>query len=191
MNAAPGGLGREAMVERLHAALAALEQGDDRAWRDHVDELVQWRAQPLVQGLVRLGRELEQALGGDGGGASLAEACERLEHVVRMGEASSHHALDLIQECGALLATLPDAPADTLAALRSRLSEMTAAQGWQDLSGQVIRRVVALVRAVDAGTAPAGEAATANRGHGPSQPGLDAAATTQDEANSLLSALGL
>src|SRR5690606_19689667 len=98
---------RAALIECLHAALAALEEQDDRAWRSNVDELIQWRTQPLVQGLVKLARELEQALGTGTGGGSLPEACLRLEHVVKVSEDASHHTLDLIQECRILLGTLP------------------------------------------------------------------------------------
>lgn len=190
--------GREALVACLHAALDALEREDDTAWRRNVDELIQWRTQPLVQGLVRLARELETTLGTGGGNGSLHEACLRLEHVVKVSEEASHHTLDLIQDCRILLGTLgkggDDAP--TLAAIRSRLSEMTAAQGYQDLTGQIIRRVVELVRAVHEGL---GEYADDDarplqldpRGHGPSVQGLDGPAATQDDANQLLSSLGL
>jgi len=203
MTAAPAsvpGAERAALIDCLHAALAALETEDDQAWRHNVDELIQWRSQPLVQGLVRLAREVEQALGTGGGGGSLAEACLRLEHVVKVSEDASHHTLDLIQECAALLGTLAGADAGahatTLAAIRSRLSEMTAAQGYQDLTGQIIRRVVELVRTVDEGLgelAPgsARPLALSSQGHGPSIQGIDAPAASQDDANSLLSSLGL
>lgn len=197
-----GGAERAALIGCLHAALAALENEDDQAWRSNVDELIQWRSQPLVQGLVRLAREVEQALGNGGGDGSLAEACQRLEHVVQVTEEASHHTLDLIQECAALLPGLaePDsdagARATAVAGIRSRLSEMTAAQGYQDLTGQIIRRVVGLVRTVGEGLGEMRAQETpvqapCNRGHGPSIRGLDAPAASQDDANSLLSSLGL
>lgn len=191
---------RAALVDCLHSALAALDQDDDAGWRSAVDALIQWRSQPLVRGLVKLARELEQALGTGNGGGSLAEACLRLEHVVKVTEEASHHTLDLIQECAGLLATLPGADAAahaaSVAGIRGRLSEMTAAQGYQDLTGQIIRRVVELVRTVDAGLGehvPAGDRPLqlSSHGHGPSIQGLDAPATSQDDANSLLSSLGL
>ena len=191
---------RGALVDCLHGALTALEDDDDGAWRSNVDELIQWRTQPLVQGLVKLARELEQALGTGTGGGSLPEACMRLEHVVKVSEEASHQTLDLIQECGTLLGTLPGADvvahATTVAAIRGRLSEMTAAQGYQDLTGQIIRRVVELVQAVHEGL---GEYAPGSgrplqlsgNGYGPSIDGLDAPVASQDDANSLLSSLGL
>ena len=190
---------RQLLIQRLHAALDALEADDAIAWRASVDELIQWRTRPLVRGLVRLARELEQVQGGAPGSGSLPEACLRLEHVVRMSEESSHRSLDLIQECGMLLGTLPDAggeeSAATLAAIRSRLSEMTAAQGCQDLTGQVILRVIGLVRAVHAGlgedTGDAHPLLLGKHGDGPAVTGLDPKPATQDDANALLSALGL
>lgn len=205
MTAAPGIAAeeRQAVIGRLQAALWALEHDDHAAWRANVDELIQWRTQPLVQGFVRLARELSAALG-DGGqaaGASLPEACARLEHVVQLTETSSMRTLDLIDECGALLAKLPApqdaAQAEAIAGLRTRFSEMSVAQGYQDLTGQIILRVVELVRAVHAGLGdiigpqePLHLTSNA-RGHGPSIAGVDTTPATQDNADELLSSLGL
>ncbi|WP_396615747.1 protein phosphatase CheZ [Lysobacter soli] len=199
-----GGEDRQAVIGRLHAALWALEHDDLAGWRSNVDALIQWRSQPLVQGLAKLARELDTALGNGSANpnASLPEACARLEHVVHVSEDASHRTLDLIQECGVLLGTLPDASTEeqaaTIAAIRSRMSEMTAAQGYQDLTGQIIRRVVELVRAVHAGLGEItdGEATPIhlnhnNRGYGPSVAGVDPTPATQEDANDLLSSLGL
>ena len=192
---------RKLITKRLHAALWALEHDDHAGWRANVDELIQWRTQPFVQGLARLAHELELALGEIGDPAhhaSLPDACARLEHVVTLTETASMRTLDLIQECGGLLGRLPtdDAgQAETVAGIRGRLSEMTAAQGYQDLTGQIILRVVELVRAVQEGlgevTGPSEPLHLSNRGNGPSIAGLDAAPATQDDANELLSSLGL
>ncbi len=195
---------RHAVIARLHAALWALEHDDLAGWRSNVDALIQWRSQPLVQGLAKLARELESALGesGTSSNGSLPEACARLEHVVHVSEEASHRTLDLIQECGVLLGTLPGAAAETqavtIAAIRSRMSEMTAAQGYQDLTGQIIRRVVDLVRAVHAGLGEVADTGVTplqlnhnSRGFGPSVAGVDPAPATQDDANELLSSLGL
>ena len=194
---------RQHVIDRLHDALSALERDDNDAWRSNVDALIEWRTQPLVQGLARLARELDQALGetptaaGRGGG-SLPEACARLEHVVELTEGASMRTLDLIQECSTLLGTLPQAEAvhaDTVSEIRSRLSEITAAQGYQDLTGQIILRVVKLVRAVHEGLGEhrvvEDDALHLSRGTGPAVAGLDPAPASQDDANQLLSSLGL
>ena len=60
---------RQAVIACLHAALDALEADNSIAWRTHVDELIQWRTQPLVQGLAKLARELDQAMGNGTGAA--------------------------------------------------------------------------------------------------------------------------
>jgi chemotaxis protein CheZ len=108
--------------------------------------------------------------------------------------------LDLIDECARLLSALPapqdDAQREALAGLRSRFSEMSIAQGYQDLTGQIILRVVELVRAVHAGLGDiVGEPEPLqlhnNRGHGPAVNGVDPTPATQDNADELLSALGL
>ena len=205
MTAAPG-IGepeRSAVIAKLQAALWALEHDDHAAWRANVDELIEWRTQPLVQGFVRLARELASTLGDDGrnaGSASLPEACARLEHVVQLTESSSMRTLDLIDECSRLLGALPepqdDAQRDALAGLRSRFSEMSIAQGYQDLTGQIILRVVELVRAVHAGLGDiVGPSEPlhlhGNRGQGPAVSGVDPTPATQDNADELLSSLGL
>ncbi len=198
-------LDREALSRHLLAALAALEQEDETGWRRNVDELIQWRTQPLVQGITRLARELEQALGDTTGpavsGTSLPEACARLEHVVALTENASMRSLDLIDECGTLLRGLEPSGQEQAAlvdGIRRRLSELTATQGYQDLTGQIILRVVALVRTVHEGLGEMiGEAdpplrlAPDHRGQGPAVAGVDAEPTSQDEANQLLSSLGI
>lgn len=194
---------RARIVATLQAALHAIESDDPPAWRAAIDELVQWRTQPLVQGILRLARELASALGDDAraGAASLPDACARLEHVVHLTETSSMRTLDLIDECGRLLAALPepatDAQREAIAGLRSRFSEMSIAQGYQDLTGQIILRVVELVRAVHSGLGDIVDASgplqigNANRGHGPAVQGVDPTPATQDHADDLLASLGL
>lgn len=192
-----GGTGdRQQIARRVRAALWAVEHGDEAGWRAQVDALIEWRNQPLLQGLVRLARELGQTLGeGDPpAGASLPEACAHLERVVRITEEASHRALDRIEQCRALLSLLPADDAvqtDTVAAIRAHLSEMTAAQGYQDLTGQVILRVVDIVRCVQAGLGSA-QPEPKRPLHLPgSLAAVDPAPATQDEANQLLSSLGL
>jgi chemotaxis protein CheZ len=192
-----GGAGdRQQITRRVRAALWAIEHGDEAGWRAQVDALIEWRNQPLLQGLVRLARELGQTLG-DGepaSGASLPDACAHLERVVRITEDASHRALDQIDQCRALLSLLPTGDAvqaGTLASIRAHLSEMTAAQGYQDLTGQVILRVVEIVRCVQAGMGSA-EPQPVRPLHLPgSLAAIDPTPTSQDEANQLLSSLGL
>lgn len=189
---------REAITQLIRAGLYALEADDEAAWRTHLDSVVRWRTQPLVQGVARLARELNAALGeGATGRGALPDACARLEHVVTLTEQASLRTLDQVSHCRALLTRLPfdDAAAATHAELRAALSDITAAQAYQDLTGQIIRRVVELLRSIHDGLGHVIEtdapASTSSRGHGPAVAGVDAPPVTQDDANHLLSALGL
>jgi chemotaxis protein CheZ len=88
--------------------------------------------------------------------------------------------------------------------LREKLSELAQAQEYQDLTGQVIRRVTQIVRSVEnallevlrvSGThllsRAGGDAAPPPNGlHGPAIDGVTPAAVSQDDADSLLADLG-
>ena len=188
------------VVERLHAAMAALEQGDANAWQHHIDSLLEWRRQPVVESLVKLARELDDleraievriptAQQPPGG---LLDACSRLEHVVKMTEEASMRTLDLADECRTLLGTIGPEHEATVDAIRTRLSGMVEAQSFQDLTGQIIQRVIQLIRSLQSGLGDIQALhSTDDKGHGPSVSGVDPPAATQDEANDLLAALGI
>ncbi|MFN3704039.1 protein phosphatase CheZ [Thermomonas sp.] len=188
------------IIERLHAAMAALEQGDADAWKHHLDSLLEWRRQPVVESLVKLARELdelERAIdvripAASQSAVGLPDACSRLEHVVKMTEEASMRTLDLADECRALLGTIGPEHEATVDAIRARLSAMVEAQSFQDLTGQIIQRVIQLIRSLQSGLgdiqALQGED---GKGHGPAVSGVDPPAATQDEANDLLANLGI
>ncbi|MDA4517886.1 protein phosphatase CheZ, partial [Escherichia coli] len=111
-------------------------------------------------GLSRLARELGQALGElptvpDEAG-ELDDACARLDHVVAMTEQATHRTLDLAEECRSLTEQLradglqpgQDVQLDRI---RHNLTEIALTQSYQDLTGQIIRRVVGIVRRVHEG----------------------------------------
>ena len=193
---------RAALVERLQHALDALEQGDEAGWRRELDTIAAWRTQPMMQGLGRLARELAQTLGElpptDAG--ELDDACSRLDHVVEMTEQASHKTLDLAEQCrsyatqlkGTALSSEQAALVDSIG---KGLSEMALAQSYQDLTGQIIRRVAGIVRRVHEGFGALGlpppEKKETSELAGPAVAGLDRNAFSQDDADDLLSGLGL
>jgi chemotaxis protein CheZ len=101
-------------------------------------------------------------------GHEVPDARKRLTHVVKLTDEAAHRTLDLVELCGPLvdeaargsaqLLETRDSPqwaeraagflgntrtdADTL---RGHLSELLMAQGYQDITGQIIRSVIALV----------------------------------------------
>ncbi len=196
---------KTALVQRLQDALAALESGDEAGLRREIDALAALRTQPMMAGLGRLARELGQALGelpqlpSDAG--ELDDACARLDHVVSMTERATHRTLDLAEECRALTEQLrsqglqPDQD-QVLDQLRHNLTEVALTQSYQDLTGQIIRRVVGIVRRVHEGFGALGlpppeDDARRTSLAGPAVNGLDRHAVSQHDADDLLSDLGL
>jgi chemotaxis protein CheZ len=87
------------------------------------------------------------------------------------------------------------------AQLRDRLSRLAQAQEYQDLAGQVLKRVTQLVRSVEralidllrasGGAVTTRQAETPDNGlHGPAVAGVTPSAVSQDDADSLLAELG-
>lgn len=199
---------RDALVLRLHAALDAVERGDERALRREIDALAAARTRPLVQGLGRLARELGQALGelpevpvDAGQAAELDDACARLDHVIRMTEHASHRTLDLADECRALATQLGGSGLSgeqnaLVDRIRHNLGELALTQSYQDLTGQIIRRVAGIVRRVHEGFTALGlppreDGERRSALSGPAVAGLDRHAVSQNDADTLLSDLGL
>ena len=101
-------------------------------------------------------------------GHEVPDARKRLTHVVKLTDEAAHRTLDLVELCGPLVdeaargaaqllesRNLPQWPSRAEAflgrtrsdadALRAHLSELLMAQGYQDITGQIIRSVIALV----------------------------------------------
>ncbi|MDX1496678.1 MAG: protein phosphatase CheZ [Salinisphaeraceae bacterium] len=138
-------------------------------------------------------------------GTDLPDVSERLDAVVKLTEDAAHKTLDLSDEARELVAQLLRAPQTTKQRERTQrvnqlLSEISLAQSYQDLTGQIIRRVVAIVGDTEdalrtlleaAGLEPRAE----NRDWdgeacGPAVTSEDAG-VSQDDADDLLSGLGL
>jgi chemotaxis protein CheZ len=162
----------------------------------------------------------------------LPDACASLDHVMQLTDRAAHSTLDFVEEGRALAKRIQDAAAalavpadhpgtgdelylrrvensriefaDSASQLRKHLSDLALAQGYQDITGQIIRRVIALVRRLEGAlvqllrdSAPAGAAAAADAASapdgllGPAVPGVGKPSASQTEADLLLSNLGL
>lgn len=196
---APGG-GHEEVVTRLHAALAALAANDEDGFREAMNSIAEWRASPVMTALARLARELGETLGAlqatDPLFAELPDACARLEHVVKMTEEATHKTLDLVERSRELMERIPaDAASDITSEIRRNLSEVALAQAYQDLTGQIIKRVVGVVRRVYDAVAAFGIEIPTERADnglaGPALKGIDTHAVSQGDADDLLSQLDL
>lgn len=226
---------REQQKSQLRDMLSALDSGDDALYETRLVQFMRDRETGLFVSVARLTRELHQAIFDaklDGQLTSMAQsdipdACSRLDYVVTLTEEAAHKTLDLvehgraslkrIQQAGGMIAALPQqatlAQAHALLSggveeLRGQLSQLAQAQEYQDLSGQLIKRVIRLVRGVEAAllellkaagplqnlaaapiptaTAPAAGSSL----QGPAVPGLGGAQVSQQDADALLSSLG-
>jgi chemotaxis protein CheZ len=155
------------------------------------------------------------------------DARVRLAHVLRLTDDAAHRTLDLVERSCPLaeeaardatrlrgmrrratdtldveVQSFLDRTASHMAQVRSNLSEVLMAQGYQDLSGQIIRGVIKLVEELEAALgilmrlSGANTAVLRPRGpglHGPAVPGVEAHTNVsgQQDVDALLSGLGM
>jgi len=158
------------------------------------------------------------------------DARHRLDHVLKLTDEAAHRTMDLVEKSAPLADRTAREAADivelwkrfrsrTIAVedfqrmvargdmdqVRSNLSEVLLAQGFQDLSGQIIRGVMKLVSELEIALADlirlsnAGQRSMkplsedTRRGFGPAIPGVDngPAVSGQQDVDALLSGLGM
>jgi chemotaxis protein CheZ len=160
------------------------------------------------------------------------DARQRLLHVLKLTDDAAHHTMDLVDQSCPLVDQVAEAAArllstesrsahrsrphwseveaflretlERMTALRARLAEVLLAQGYQDLSGQILRSVMTLVDELEVALgdlvrlgnlhSPAGERppASATQGVGPVVPGVAHGATVsgQQDVDAMLAGLG-
>lgn len=164
------------LLQRLNDAVAS---NDVAAFESAIDRLLKSRESTLQADIARLSETLVAALGRfrmDSRIVQLADreipdARQRLDHVVNLTEEAAHKTLDLIEKsvplaeatakgASRLTAALPAGTDPALAAflaealancdsVRRNLSEVMLAQGFQDLTGQILRGVRNLIGDVE------------------------------------------
>jgi chemotaxis protein CheZ len=219
---------QDADAEGFCVALA----GFDEARNTHVTQQVRRVASGLQSALDRFRVDSKLI---DLAQRQVPDARHRLAHVLRLTDDAAHRTMDLVERCCPLadrtaqeaerLTGLQEGEAaaqqikpqikaflkqtrTSMAAVRSNLAEVLLAQGYQDLSGQIIRGVMTLVDELEealgellriAGAdsesdsdarSPAGNSL---RGHGPAVPGINHghAVSGQQDVDALLSDLGM
>ena len=131
--------------------------------------------------------------------SAMGRACELAQSQMQSPTQAFRAAPDLVScvdDLGAQIVAANEA-------LRGKLSQLAQAQEYQDLAGQVIKRVTLLVRSVERalidllrasgthlGNRNAAADAPPNGLHGPAIAGVTPAAVSQDDADSLLAELG-
>lgn len=168
----------------------------------------------LVQGLAQLASHLANELQGlDNDGrlrravADLPDARSRLQAVAEISEQAAHRTLDLVEEAQAEVRSLKNHDDPQVRAGAQRLAtvcvSLAEAQGFQDLSGQIISRVHGILETMQGGLEAlmeragvplpkAQDATPPPELAGPQVAGLQTKETaSQDDADSLLDDLGI
>lgn len=217
----------EAAFDAVLAALVACRAGPGEEGASRLLDGLRRIALDLQGALQRFSIDARLA---DYARRDIPDARARLERVLTLTDAAAHRTLDLIERSGplaaetaasarVLLARLRDAghieredtarllerSAEAMDAIRRNLAEALLAQGYQDLTGQIIRSVMDLVadleralvdlwRLGDPASLPSRrEPVQGSRGSGPAVPGVDGPehVHAQQDVDALLSDLGM
>jgi chemotaxis protein CheZ len=220
---------RALMVQLNHAYAAA----DIKAFQSILDELLRTRESAVLGDVARLSGSLLAALArfrSDPRIVALAakeipDARLRLDHVLKMTEQAAHKTLDLIEktvpvadvtarDAGLLVDTMDDRSHNDIrrflaevrgnaTLVRANLTEVMLAQGFQDLTGQILHGVRTLIGEVESildelvdmtgisrDAAPAAPSGIALEG--PAVPGVQRNAVSgQTDVDDLMAGLGI
>lgn len=215
-------------LARLKEIVSALETGNDILFEQRLNRLICMREEGLLSNVVRITRELHNAVKAinfddqlaDIAHSGIPDACQRLDYVVQVSEEAAHKTLDLVDRSRELTDQIAQATsrlsetqghAESIAFikktiihsaddLRGNLTSLAQTQEYQDLTGQIIKRVIRVVRDVEtalisllrsAGSTaqPGTLQARKEKLEGPTVPGLSRS-TSQQDADALLAELG-
>lgn len=220
-------------VDAMHAALAADDQSAFSAALRGFNSL---QDSSVMTSVRKVRGDLQAALGRFRAESRLAEMAERqvpdarqrLAHVLKITADAAHHTMDLVDQSCPLVDAVaqearqlqrqPAVSADVggflertlghMQTVRACLTDVLLAQGYQDMSGQIIRNVMQLVDELElalgdlvridgfesgGGKVSALPAPAAAGAYGPVVPGISHGDTVgdQDEIDAMLSGLGM
>ncbi|MBN1240833.1 MAG: protein phosphatase CheZ [Gammaproteobacteria bacterium] len=226
---------RDEKLLHARRLLRAIESGDVEAERQAADAIARRQSLCLHEELHRIAGALRDALCNVHVAGELArlahrelpDAQLRLNQVIGLTEDAAHRTLTAVEESlpiadhmiaaveayrasrsrrGKALDAMLDGVLNDAGELRQRLSEVMMAQSFQDLTGQILKRVVGLVaelesllgrsgdRAARERAADRAERLCSNAGEGPPLPGAVRAGDVvegQQDVDDLLSELGV
>ena len=206
------------LAERLGALHAAASDGRWSEVEQGMHELDQAKTLAFAQCIRKMAVNLQEdmrSLQLDSrlarAAAEIPDACSRLDAVIQLTEDAATQTLDLVEDSRTHVLELQSLAQDKrdwslvsehAAALRKNMTDLSTAQAYQDLSGQIIRKVMGIVGNLEttlgelmelAGIEPA-QLEEPDEGEllGPAAGRTDAgAAASQADADDLLSNLGI
>jgi len=227
----------DTLGRHVPALARAHSERDADAFAAAVDALVRERADAQRDELDKLTSALSGALDQfcrdtrlvDLAEREVPDARQRLQRVLELTDEAAHRTLDLVEQSCPLAENIRRRVADARATLvpatdpalqvlvndadadaeriRANLNEVLMTQGYQDLTGQILRSVMQLVGEIEStlaellrlngGKPPASDVAVRNaapvNGHGPVVPGVahGTVVSGQQDIDALLSSLGV
>ncbi len=152
----------------VKALLEALESGEQHQAVALLDELTQVRESELYQQVSALTQDLHKTLDGLNDNSLLLQtkhdipdATERLEYVITTTSEASNKTLESAEQAMALIENVEDNVRqhvdgsdreillNMLASINSELTNVMLAQSFQDLTGQVLNRVILVISSLE------------------------------------------
>ncbi len=152
----------------VKALLEALESGEQPQAGVLLDEITQVRESELYQQVSKLTQNLHQTLDGLSDSSLLLQtkhdipdAAERLEYVINTTAEASNKTLESAENALSLMSSLQemafksiagsdqDILQNTISQINSELTEIMLAQSFQDLTGQVLNRVIMIISSLE------------------------------------------
>jgi len=153
---------KEINLEHVKQLLSALESEKYDEASDVLDLIVASRNRDLLHQVEEIADNLHETLDGFGEVAKLLQhtkqdlpdTTERLQYVIETTEQASNKTLSSAENISALLETLADSiegasERKLLEEAKNEITEIMIAQSYQDLTGQVLNRVIMLVGSVE------------------------------------------
>uniref|UniRef100_Q31HM8 Protein phosphatase CheZ n=1 Tax=Hydrogenovibrio crunogenus (strain DSM 25203 / XCL-2) TaxID=317025 RepID=Q31HM8_HYDCU len=149
-------------IKQIKALLKAMEKEDYDKASQALDEIIATRDDNLLEQVEQIAQNLHDTLEQFGADSmllqhtkhGLPDATERLEYVIETTEEASNKTLSAAENAIALLETLEshvtdDSQKELIGKAQSEVTEIMMAQSFQDLTGQVLNRVIMLVTSLE------------------------------------------
>lgn len=153
------------LKQKADKLVDVLQQGDIPAALDQIQELYEFRHQMFYQevgtltrglheALKAFGKDVQHSIHPEGERLDLTDASASLDHVVGLTEKNAHQTLDRVDRALSILVEmeeegLSDSALKNVVNLRFELTEIMVSQEYQDVAGQLIRKVMMLLSNVE------------------------------------------
>jgi len=150
-------------IEKVEALLECLKAGDEAGADELLNDLTQLTQANVIHQVEEITQNLQTTLNSFGEDAELLmqtkhdlpDVSERLEYVIKTTEEASNETLDAAENAIALIQTIQEKLTaneniqEDLSKVSSELNQIMSAQSFQDLTGQVLKRIMTLVSSLE------------------------------------------